>query len=140
MGQTKLMTWSNKINLREYIKAPKTAGVYILGIPNGYFMQPGEKEDTFLGENFPEDFEPMYVGISKRSIRSRLYSHYKGRGNKNVKNHLNGLAIIDVFFIYYESSETEVEDTFLIALENGFQWNTKKRENGNWVKYMLERY
>lgn len=113
-------------------------GVYMLGIPNGLFRQPGEKEDNYFGENYPEDFEPMYVGISKWSVRVRLYSHYKGLGNKNVRDYIRTKGSINVFFVYYESTETEIEDVFLISMINGFPWNKKRRENGNLIKRLLK--
>ncbi len=129
------MTWSRKYQLSKYLNAPKKAGVYIIGIPNGYFSEPGEV-DNFLGENYPDNFEPMYVGISKRSIRSRLYSHYKGNGNKHVRDHIEKNGSENIFFIFDETLKTEIEDVFLFSLVNGFPWNVKRREEGNWIKFI----
>lgn len=132
------MIWSKKYNVSAYREAPKKPGVYILGIPNGYYRNPGEKEDEFLGKNFPEDFEPMYVGISKRSIRGRLYSHYKGSGNENVRDYIINNGSHTVSFVFYETPETEIEHVFLIGLVNGFQWNKKRTELGNLLKYISQ--
>ena len=132
------MIWSEKHNISEYLEAPKKAGVYMLGIPNGLHKKSGEKEDDFLGKNFPEDFGPMYVGVSKRSIRSRLYSHYKGLGNKNAEAFIKHYSSDKLFFIFYESLETEIEDVFLFALVDGFPWSVKRREQGNFHKLLIQ--
>jgi hypothetical protein len=132
------MIWSGKYLISEYIVAPKKDGIYILGTPNGFYYKPGQERDVFLGENFPEDFEPMYVGISKRSIRSRLYSHFKGLGNKKARDHINENGSDNVFYIFCESPKTEIEDIFLISLVNGFSWNVRKRELGNFIRLVAQ--
>lgn len=134
------MVWSKKYKISEYLEAPNKAGVYMIGIPNGFHYEAGQKKDDYLGENFPEDFEPMYIGISKRSVRSRLYCHYKGSGNKNARDYIkgNGNGNDNVFFVYYESLNTEIEDVFLIGLVNGFPWNVKRSERGNFLKQFIQ--
>lgn len=127
------MKWSNKYKLADYIKAPQKAGIYFVGIHVPSYPHDG---DEYLGKNFPDDFVPKYVGISKRSVRSRLYAHAKGLGNKHVNSFILEHGIEDLEYIYYISEGTEIEHHFLSYTNNVFVWNIRQSEQGAWNKFL----
>ncbi|WP_151981923.1 hypothetical protein [Marinobacter salarius] len=127
------MEWSEKHKLADYIRAPKEPGIYFVGIHKPGFLHDG---DEFLGENMPHEFIPKYVGISKRSVRSRLYAHAKGRGNRHIKSFIARHGIEDLEYVYHVSKGTEVEHHFLTHTIDQFVWNIRQSEEGAWRKLL----
>lgn len=127
------MEWSDKHKLANYIQAPKEPGIYFVGIHKpGYF----HNGDEFLGKNMPHEFIPKYVGISKRSVRSRLYAHAKGRGNRHIKSFISENGIDGLEYVYHISKGTEIEHHFLTFTIDLFVWNIRQSEGAAWRKFL----
>lgn len=133
VGSFMQIIWSTKYLLSDYIQAPKTPGVYLVGL-----HIPGHQhnDDEYLGVNFPHEFIPKYVGISKRSMRSRLYRHYSKRGNRYIREHILIQGDADLEFVYCSTDGTEIEHHFLENTMDQFTWNVKQSESVAWVKYL----
>ncbi len=64
-------------------------------------------------------FGPIYVGRSGRSIQRRLWSHFKGRGNKNIAIAMASDARYSLTFSYWLLSVREakrIEGILIIEL------------------------
>jgi hypothetical protein len=127
------INWSEKHNLANYQNAPRSPGVYIIGICDNDLE---DSNDTFLGNNFPNQFLPKYVGISKKSIRTRLSCHSRKRGNRNVKEYIEANSQENLQFVYFTTSFTEIEHGFLFGLNDLFVWNIKKDEGQAFFNYI----
>lgn len=127
------LVWSAKYSLSAYREAPSVPGVYLVGVNDPGRMHSG---DEYLGRNLPDEFVPRYVGISKKSIRRRLYYHYSKRGNRNIRSHIANTGGADLEFVYWQTDGTEIEHHFLIHTMDQFIWNVKQSENGAWAKFL----
>lgn len=131
------IVWSEKHSLKNYKNAPSSSGVYIIGL---FDKSLEDSDDTFLGENFPNKFIPKYVGISKKSIRTRLSSHSRKRGNRHVKEYINAEGHENLQFVYLSTNFTEIEHAFLFGLNDFSIWNIKKYEGkalANYIKRII---
>lgn len=84
---------SDPLKLKEYSKAPKDTGCYMIGEkikPEDPLVR-NDTPDAYLPLGFPDNFRPIYVGISeskKRGMRARLSCHSRKKGNKLIKKYI----------------------------------------------------
>ncbi|MHB2247746.1 MULTISPECIES: hypothetical protein [unclassified Pseudomonas] len=96
---------SDALPLERYLLAPRATGCYVIGEKFNSADQiiRNDTKDAYLPVGFPDNFRPIYVGISesqKSGIRSRLSCHYRGRGNKTVKKYLaEGRKLYFIYFL-----------------------------------------
>ena len=95
---------SDPLRLTDYLKAPRKTGCYIIGEK----YKPGEPilrndiPDAYLPLGFPDNFRPVYVGISespRSGMRARLSCHSRKKGNKTIKKYLEEGR--ELYFIYF---------------------------------------
>ena len=113
--------WSDPLPLSRCREAPREKGIYLIGTSNidSLPVKAGGSSELYLGENFPHNFFMLYVGQSidgKSTIRKRLSTHARGRGNK----YIGALARINypLFFIARAGrEEADLEVAFLIGID-----------------------
>ncbi len=95
---------ADPLKLTEYLKAPRETGCYIIG--EKYNLEEpilrNDTPDAYLPLGFPDNFRPIYVGISesqKSGMRARLSCHSRKKGNKTIKKYLEGGR--ELYFIYF---------------------------------------
>lgn len=105
--------WQGPFHCKEYIKAPRDYGVYIIGL----FKK--------------KKFVPKYLGRADGSlIRSRLRKHINMKGNKNVKKYLEKQGD-EYLFICWKVVENpaKIESQLLVlhGVKNKglFKWNMR---------------
>lgn len=84
---------SDPLKLKEYLKAPRDTGCYIIGekINPEEPVVRNDIPDAYLPLGFPDNFRPIYVGISESKnsgMRARLSCHSRKKGNKIIKNYI----------------------------------------------------
>ncbi len=96
---------SDPLKLEDYLLAPKATGCYVVGekIDHTKPTIRNDTKDAYLPTGFPDNFRPIYIGISesKRSgIRARLSCHYRKKGNKTIKKYIDeGRQLYFVYFL-----------------------------------------
>jgi len=104
-----LATWAGPIEVTESLLASVRPG----SRPVGEFMDAMPFEPGFVGLAphkpgcylvYVED-EPYYVGMSRRSIRRRLWSHVTGRGSRMIKQ-----MLVRNRPMYFEYCDVQVSD------------------------------
>lgn len=108
-------------------------GVYLVGLHEPGLLHDG---DDYLGRNMPDEFIPRYVGISTRSIRSRLYCHYSMRGNRHIRDHIRSQGHAQLEYVFFSTGGTEIEHQFLENTTGQFLWNVKQSESAAWRKLL----
>ncbi|HFS0785410.1 TPA: hypothetical protein ACHYZ9_004445 [Pseudomonas aeruginosa] len=95
---------SDPLELKEYLKAPRDTGCYIIGekFESEKPVVRNDIPDDYLPLGFPDNFRPIYVGISeskKSGMRSRLSCHSRKKGNKVIKKYIEEGK--ELYFIYF---------------------------------------
>jgi hypothetical protein len=94
--------WTDPKLLEDYLKSKKEPGIYIIGSSKkkGIDPTPSNVDDPYLLGNFPNNFTPIYVGISesiKTGIKGRLSKHARQKGNKHIVQLID--LQVDLYFI-----------------------------------------
>ena len=133
------MKWSTIQNLSQWRDAPKTAGIYLIGLYTGQPTLPNTPapiEDRFLGGSFPQDFAMKYVGSARTdtTLRVRLKDHHERSSNKNIREYLRTHGYDSLAYIYV-SCEGPAADFNAAAMEQMFLtgiritwWNIRRHE------------
>jgi hypothetical protein len=135
-----MLVWSALHGIKNYKAAPTKGGIYLIGIyPSPALASENSSawQDDYFGKGLPPEFEIKYVGIASRSIRSRIYKHQRGRGNKGVRHYMQSSDITKLFFTYCETPDIPMEHLFLVSTNGGFEWNTKRSEWESLKKHIL---
>lgn len=94
--------WSAPQPLKDYLKSQQKPGIYIIGSSKqkGIVPTPSNVDDDYLLRNFPNDYMPIYVGISesfKVGVKGRLSKHARKKGNKYIAQLID--CQVDLYFI-----------------------------------------
>lgn len=127
--RTDMLNWSDPIPLSQYKRAPTGTGIYAIGRQRDESTLPtaSMEYDAYLGR-WPDNFHPMYVGISLSKgcgIRGRLSAHSRNKGNKCIARYqAQGTKF---WFITVQGEEcAEYEAGFiLLKTKNQFECNVR---------------
>lgn len=140
------LNWGEVRALTDFANAPKTEGLYIIGVYTGTEALPREirpAEDEFLGARYPCDFEYKYIGRAfKTTIYQRIKDHYEKSSNKHIREYLRSgqgpaLAYISTVFAGDNGPliAAQYEHLFLTGISPW--WNVKKSEQKSFQAAML---
>lgn len=120
-----MLHWTDPIILKQYCKAPRGQGVYVIGGPNdpSQAITPCAERDSYLA-NWPKNFRPYYVGNSFSNgsgIRGRLSSHARQKGNKAIAQRVARGEILQFITISGQSA-AELE-AMLLCLKSFGQFD-----------------
>lgn len=109
--------WTNPQLLKDYLNSKREPGIYIIGSAKqkGIYPTPSNVDDPYLLRNFPNDFKPIYVGISESSktgIKGRLSKHARKNGNKKIAQLIEHKVDLYFICIYGDESVTCYEPLF----------------------------
>eukprot|EP00731_Ephydatia_muelleri_P022112 Em0014g703a len=101
--------WSNPIRLKDYDDAPDEPGVYEIG----FFRS--------------ESFNPMYLGMSEKSICNRLSAHYRGDGNEEVDHYITEAERDNLYCRWSRVEAPRCKEAKLLRQrEHGkYEWNKR---------------
>jgi hypothetical protein len=138
----KAYNWSDLRCLNDRKGVPCKPGVYIIGTFDGT-LPATASEDKFMGENFPDGFHARYFGMSVKpttGIRGRLTAHARGRGNRQVREHIAAEGIHTLFYIYSECEMAYLAEGVMLRLMGGglFDWNNRDEMKGSIKKFAQE--
>jgi hypothetical protein len=128
--KTGSIVWTDPKPLSEYRTCPKGQGIYAIGRARDKAMPvaPTPEFDAYMF-NWPDNLEPLYVGISENNgegIRRRVRSHFKGKGNKRVFDLVRNGE--ELWFVACSGEDVvNYEALFLIAFTPGTGFIANKR-------------
>ena len=124
-------TWSDPEQLSNYTNAKKGEGVYVIGerIDWGLTVAGSGEYDPYLLNNWPENFQPRYIGISESKsgygVRTRLSKHARKKGNKGIKKLLEQGK--DLYYICIYGPGNELYESLFLCLQTDDQFNCNVR-------------
>ena len=124
-------TWSNPKRLSQYKEELRQPGLYVIGRARDTNSPPApsNQSDPYLLTNWPDNFQPEYVGISEANqpgVRGRLSCHARSKGSVHVAELLEqGVTLY--FIVIYGMEATRLEPLF-IALKTTNQFEGNRRE------------
>lgn len=129
-----MQTWSNPKSLSEYKQELQQPGLYVIGRardPN-LLPTPSNQSDPYLLHNWPDNFQPDYVGISeanKPGVKGRLSCHARLKGSTHVAELLN--KGVKLYFITIYGIEMTALEPLFIALKATNQFEGNRREEND---------
>lgn len=127
----KMHSWTAPLSLKDYLKAEKSPGLYVIGSATspGLAPTPSNESNDYLLHNFPENFRPEYVGISestKTGVKARLSKHARARGSKHIAQLLKQRVDLYFIVIYGNVLVTRFEPLFTALKAQGqFEGNVR---------------
>lgn len=133
----KIDSWTNPFPIKEYLKAQKSPGIYIIGSARtaGVTPTPSNENNDYLLHNFPNDFKPEYVGISESAntgVKARLSKHARQKGNKHIAQLINQGVELYFIAIYGNELVSMYEPLFTALKASGqFEGNVRLEHERN---------
>jgi hypothetical protein len=129
--------WSDPRPLADFRTAKKGPGIYMIGLSADGKQPPqaSTEYDDYFGQNFPDNFFPLYVGISESTrygVQSRIYSHGRKTGNKYIKT-----LLLQKTLLYFTDDYGPIDYARLEVFFMAFQY--KGQFAGN-VRREMDRY
>lgn len=123
--------WGDPIRLKEYNLSRRESGLYVIGSERvvGVSPTPSNIDDPYLLSNWPDNFKAEYVGVSESNragVKSRLSSHARRKGNKNIAELIeNGVELY--FIAIYGNMVVTILEPLFIALKSSGQFECNIR-------------
>jgi hypothetical protein len=130
--------WSQGLPLTDWAAAPRQPGLYVIGRAQESGSPIGEPPDTGgkMG-GFPANLLPLYIGNSKSvrfGLRSRLYRHFKGRGNKSVA--AAAAEGVTLYFSYIDGLDSAGYEALYLHIQLGFSLPYNRRSE--LTRYLID--
>lgn len=138
-----MKSWTPLRPLKDYLNAPKTPGIYEIGIKKSGFVAAQCAAFGFHAAGYPSNFIPLYVGKSESAIRYRLGEHCRGgsKANRQIKKFQKELkkltssekkkisktSLLDgLYFTCIEVADPKSFEAHVRIQNFNYSWNNKK--------------